>query len=300
MSRVKLSVIVVTLNRANMLARMLRALAAQTMPRAEWELIVVLDGCTDDSAEVCGKMAATLPNLRVLEHPQRRGQVHGLNTGLEIARGEGLAFTDDDCVPEPDWLERMEEALTAHEFVSGAIQSPGYPYWLLCHNIAQCHAYFPGRRGTPTIFAAGTNFGCRRAWLDALGGFDASGVLAFAPDMAVALKGMRRGGVAYFARAAIVTHVPDRTTFGSVMRYAAEHSRHTILLRNAYADVLGTPIVLRSPPLLALASPAIASVVTLGIYARNPSLWRRPDTAPAVFLIKMAWCYGAVMGLLRR
>lgn len=223
-----------------------------------------------------------------------------MNIGWRAAKGEHLAFTDDDCVPEPDWLERMEEALLANEFVGGAIRSPERPYWLLCHNIAQCHAYFPGRQGPPTIFAAGTNFGCRRSWLEWLDGFDVTETKSFAPDMAITLKAMRRGYATHFARAAVVTHVPDRTSLATVMRYAAVHSRQTILLRNAYADVLHTPVVLRSALLLALASPAIALFVTMGIYIRNPSLRRRLDTLPAVLLIKLGWCYGAVMGLLGR
>lgn len=296
----KLSVIVVTWNRAQMLERLFRALGAQTLPLADWDLLVVLDACTDESAHVCEEAAVVLPNLRVITQPDRRGQVHGLNAAFRVAEGEVLAFTDDDCIPEPDWLQHMSEALSEHALVSGAIRSPERPYWLFCHNIAQCHAFFPERQGTPTIFAAGTNFGCRRSWLASMDGFDVSATKSFAPDMAITLKAMQQGQFAHFAPRAIVCHAPDRTTFLSVMRYAAKHSRQTILLRGTFANVLRTPCVLRSPVLLALASPVIALQVTLHIYLRNPALRRRLDTLPAVLLIKFAWCYGAVMGLLGR
>ena len=208
-----------------------------------------------------------------------------------------MAFTDDDCVPEPEWLDRLSQALGDHELVAGAVRSPTRPYFLLCHNIAQFHPFFPGRRGS-TMFLAGANFACRRSWLEGIGGFDMSEKLAYTHDMVLALKAAGVGVHVYFARDAVVWHETDRGHFSSVLRYAAAHARVTVLVRRQYAKQLGNPLVLRSPLLLALASPLIALQVTGSIYLRNPDLWRCLHTMPVVCMAKVAWCIGAISGLL--
>ena len=295
--RMKISVIVATYNREKMLGRLLQALTRQTMPAGDFEVIVVIDGATDGSESVCEELRARLPSLQVVRLDRRQGQTHALNRGVASARGAYLAFTDDDCVPEPDWLERLNQALGQHDLVAGAIRSPTRPYFLLCHNIAQFHPFFPGRWGT-TMFLAGANFACRRSWLEHIGGFDTAEILIYAHDMVLALKAMGAGVPIHFARDAVVWHETDRGSFRAIMRYAAAHSRVTILVRRHFAAQVRNPSAFRSPLLLALASPVIALQVTGSIYLRNPDLWRSLHTAPVVCLAKFAWCVGAIAGML--
>ena len=294
-----ISVIVATYNRAAMLGRLLQALTRQTVPMATFEVIVVIDGATDGSQAVCEDMQTRLPGLRVMPLERRQGQTHAVNCGVAVARGERLAFIDDDCVPDPDWLERLDRAASEHVLVAGAVRSPNRPFFLLCHNIAQFHPFLPGRRGSTTMFLAGANFACRRSWLEGLGGFDTAADLVCTHDMGLALKAASVGVRVHFARDAVVWHEPDRYTFSGLVRYAAEHARWTILVRRRYAAELRSPRVLNSPLLLALASPIIALQVTGSIYLRNPDLWRCLHTAPVVCIAKFAWCVGAISGLLR-
>jgi GT2 family glycosyltransferase len=293
----KISVVVATYNRAEMLARLLQALTRQTIPVSDFEVVVVIDGATDGSPAVCEGMRTRLPHLQVIPLDRRQGQTRALNRGVASARGAQLAFTDDDCVPEPEWLERLSRALGDHELVAGAIRSPTRPYFRLCHNIAQFHHFFPGRRGT-TMFLAGANFACRRSWLEGVGGFDVTESLAYTHDMVLALKAAEAGVRIHFARDAVVWHEADRESFSSVVRYAAAHARVTVHVRRHFAKQLGNPLVLRSPLLLALASPLIALQVTGSVYLRNADLWRCLHTMPVVCMAKFAWCIGAVAGLL--
>jgi GT2 family glycosyltransferase len=292
----RLSVVVATYNRRDLLGRLLRALAQQTLAAAEFEVVVVVDGAAADSLAVCEGMRPTLPNLRTLPLERRLGQTHALNLGVAAARGQCLAFTDDDCRPEPEWLERLDRALREDDLVAGAIRSPRRPYFRLCHNVAQFHPFFPGRRG-PTRFLAGANFACRRAWLEGMGGFDTAGTLRYTHDMVLALKAAATGVPIHFARDAVVWHEPDRQGFAAVLLYAAAHARLTVLVRRHFAAQLGDPLALRSPLLLALAAPLVALLVTGSIFLRNPGLWRCLHTAPVVCLAKFAWCVGAVAGL---
>ena len=294
----KITVIVATHDRAEMLGRLLQALSRQTLSSADFEVVVVFDGVTDESQVVCEQMRGVLPNLVVVVLDQQQGQTCALNRGLAVARAEKLAFTDDDCVPESEWLERLSRALDEHVLVAGGIRSRTRPYFLFCHNIAQFHPFFPGRRGETTIFLAGANFGCRRSLLEQLGGLDTGGKRVLSHDMVLALKARAAGMRVYFARDAVVWHEADREDLSTVLRYAATHARWTILLRRQFAAQLPYPLVFRSPLLLALASPVIALQVTGSIYLRNPDLWRHLHTAPIVWLTKVAWCMGAVAGLL--
>lgn len=102
---VKVSVVVCVYNGAATLSDCLRALEAQSLPRESFEIIVVDDGSTDDSAQV-----ARCFNVRLQQCPHR-GLAAARNTGWQLARGEWVAFTDDDCGPVRTWLEYLLRAV---------------------------------------------------------------------------------------------------------------------------------------------------------------------------------------------
>jgi glycosyltransferase involved in cell wall biosynthesis len=95
------SVIVPARNAARQLPRLLDALAGQATD-AEFEVIVVSDGSTDDTERVVRERDWP----RLLAHPSPRGSAAARNTGAREARAPLLAFTDADCIPAPDWVER--------------------------------------------------------------------------------------------------------------------------------------------------------------------------------------------------
>ena len=93
----RVSVIVTTHNRATMLPRAVRSVLVQTYE--DYELIIVDDCSTDDTPEVTRTF--TDPRVRVIRHPDNRGHPAAVNTGIRLARGEYVAFLDDD----DQWLE---------------------------------------------------------------------------------------------------------------------------------------------------------------------------------------------------
>jgi len=96
------SVIVPAFNAQNTLARCLAALGAQSVAPEEYEIIIVDDGSTDATAE----LVASFPPARYIPIPHA-GAATARNRGSSIARGEILLFTDADCEPQPDWMEKM-------------------------------------------------------------------------------------------------------------------------------------------------------------------------------------------------
>jgi glycosyltransferase involved in cell wall biosynthesis len=99
------SVIVCTYNRAESLRDTLCALRAQkSNPSRQWEVIVVDNNSTDHTRKVVAELQQEWPLLRYEFEPSQ-GLSYARNHGIGVARGDILLFTDDDVLPEPDWLE---------------------------------------------------------------------------------------------------------------------------------------------------------------------------------------------------
>ena len=110
------SIVICTYNGSKRLPETLRHLAAQEVPSAiPWEIIVVDNASTDDTAEVARRHEASLHPvpLRVVAEP-----VPGLSSarqrGIREARFEILSMVDDDNWVAPDWVERVHRTFTAH------------------------------------------------------------------------------------------------------------------------------------------------------------------------------------------
>ncbi|MDW7690500.1 glycosyltransferase [Flammeovirgaceae bacterium SG7u.111] len=102
---IKISVIIPTYNRSQLLEQCLKALAGQTLDPLFFEVIVVNDGSTDNTKEIIDLFCYSLPNLIYLEQ-QNQGPAVARNLGASIAKSNYLAFTDDDCQADSDWLEK--------------------------------------------------------------------------------------------------------------------------------------------------------------------------------------------------
>ena len=96
----KLSVIIATFNRRDLLARTLPPLLTQEFLPAQYEVLVVVDGSTDGTVEFLSTLS-NRGNLRVIEQPNR-GQAAAINTGLQESRGEIVLFMDDDILCGPN------------------------------------------------------------------------------------------------------------------------------------------------------------------------------------------------------
>lgn len=100
------SVIIPCWNEERHLARCLDALLAQTLPGECYEVILVDNLSTDRSVAI----ARRYPAVSVVQET-RRSSYAARNTGVRLARGRILAFTDADCEVCPEWIERIRAAL---------------------------------------------------------------------------------------------------------------------------------------------------------------------------------------------
>ena len=106
---VLLSVIIPTRNRAALLYNALESLTSQTYPPECFEIIVIDNGSTDSTVEVCRHFKRRLPHFKCVYDP-RPGLHNGRHTGLEEANGDILVYADDDIEALPTWLEGIAES----------------------------------------------------------------------------------------------------------------------------------------------------------------------------------------------
>ncbi|HEV7993315.1 MAG TPA: glycosyltransferase [Gemmatimonadaceae bacterium] len=114
-----LSVIIPVRNGKRYLPQMLETLSTSNYPRERWELIVVDDGSSDDSAILASRFADVIIKL-----PGRaRGPGYARNRGVERARGQWVAFLDADVVVRPDTLQQITETLTSRSDIGAVFGS---------------------------------------------------------------------------------------------------------------------------------------------------------------------------------
>ena len=133
-----ISIIIPTHNRSNLLQQTVDTLLAQTYPSDRWELILVDNNSSDDTARVIAALVARDDHVRGLSEP-RKGAHFARNSGALAAKGEILYFTDDDMLAEPDMLERIVEGFETDESVASVTGKvlPKWetepPVWVLKH-----------------------------------------------------------------------------------------------------------------------------------------------------------------------
>jgi glycosyltransferase involved in cell wall biosynthesis len=113
-----ITVILCTYNRSECLSKALESVAASTMPTSiVWEVLVVDNNSSDRTREVVQDFSRREPSrFRYLFEP-KPGKSHALNAGIREARGDVLAFIDDDVIVERNWLRNLTAALVDNDWV---------------------------------------------------------------------------------------------------------------------------------------------------------------------------------------
>ncbi len=166
------SIVVPTFRRPGALATLLKGIAAINFPKNQLEVIVV-----DDSG--CGDPEPVLAPFRdcfalIALHTPHLGPGPARQAGIDLAQGEYLAFTDDDCIPDPDWLRELQFALEANPecAVAGALLN-GLPENLFSSVSQRMFDYLVHNTGGHEVEFVGTgNVAYPAAAFHAIGGMD--------------------------------------------------------------------------------------------------------------------------------
>lgn len=225
------SVVVATHQRRDRLGRLLDALEAQEDPgRGGFEVVVVDDGSTDGSwDELRRRQALGGLRLRVLRRDRAAGPATARNLGWRSCSGELVAFTDDDCYPEPGWLRALVAPLDRGDadLVQG-VTRPERSAWDGSGPFART-MWVLDEDG----FYATCNMAYRRSVLESTGGFDERFRRPFGEDTDLAWRAIEAGARTAFVDQALVhhevwpsswwAHVRDRTRREGIVLAAALH-----------------------------------------------------------------------------
>src|SRR5665213_3473963 len=115
-----ISVLLCSLNGADVISDALKAIKAQKWA-GKLEIILVDDGSTDDTY----KIAKSFKGIKILKNKQNLGLASSRNKGIKAAKGEIIAFTDDDCRPRPTWIKELHAGYNSEKIlgVGGSLLS---------------------------------------------------------------------------------------------------------------------------------------------------------------------------------
>jgi GT2 family glycosyltransferase len=200
----QISVVIATYERRELLLRCVDALLAQTLPGAQFEIVIVDDGSSRETREqLMGDLFARrrgrrAPTLRFLWLPSNRGPAAARNWGILAAQGRVIAFTDDDTVPEADWLASGLAAIrNGADAVAGAVDVP-LP--------AVPTDYERDAAGLSNAGFVTANCFVRRDLLCAIGGFDERFRCAWREDTDLCFRLRASGAIVRASHAARVVH----------------------------------------------------------------------------------------------
>ena len=197
------SVIIPTCHRNDLLALCLDCLVpgVQTLPPEQYEVIITDDGARSTAQQM---VQERYPWAKWVAGP-RRGPAANRNHGASEAAGEWLAFTDDDCLPLPEWLEgyvqALEEGVSVYEgktTCAAGITSPLYqaPVNLTGGYLWSC------------------NFSIRSSLFQDVGGFESDFQMPTIEDIDFYERLCQRGEKSKFVPAAVVDHPPRKIHSG--------------------------------------------------------------------------------------
>jgi GT2 family glycosyltransferase len=221
------SVVVPTHGRPELLRRCLNALAEQTLPRGDFEVVVVGDGPDERTREAVERSPC---RARYVELPEQRGPAAARNAGWRAASGAIVAFTDDDTVPAADWLAAGVAAIARGcDAVAGRLVMP-------ISSEPTDYERDAARLADAEFVTA--NCFVRAAALQAIGGFDERFTLAWREDSDLLFRLLASGATLGRAPQAVVVHPVRPARWGvslaqqrKVVFDALLYKKHRVLYR---------------------------------------------------------------------
>ncbi|WP_423146185.1 glycosyltransferase family 2 protein [Rubrolithibacter danxiaensis] len=184
---VKISVVIPTYRRPDLLVRCLNALFEQNFNDSYCEIVVISDG-PDDTTEKALKKLKKPANLsfKYLSTPKKKGPAAARNLGWLEAKGSLIAFTDDDCIPDKNWLYNIcnsylgEEEIVYTGYVKVPLPDKPTDYELNIYNLE-------------TAEFVTANCVCTKKALLKVGGFDERFQIAWREDSDLHFKFLKQG-----------------------------------------------------------------------------------------------------------
>lgn len=247
-SRPVFSIVVPTHARPRQLHACLSALAALDYPRRRFEVIVVDDGSEAPPEEIVERFGDRI-DIRLVTQ-SHAGPAAARNTGARWARGEFLAFTDDDCAPAPDWLTELAArfAIAPDHALGGRTLNglPENPFSSASQLlIGYLYAYYNDDPEEARFFTS-NNMALPAEAFHEIGGFDTSFPRAAAEDRELCDRWLHHGRRMCYVPEAVVHHA-HALTFRSFWHQHLNYGRQAFYFHRVHARRSQTKIRLEPP-----------------------------------------------------
>jgi len=287
-ARPRVSVIAPAYHSDATIGAFLDGLSGQTF--RDFETIVVN---SSQEARTGAVVAEHMPDVRFVQSGERLFPHAARNLGARMAGGSLLVFTDPDCVPARDWLERLvARADDGHDVVVGAVGLLDGNERSRAVHLRKYAKWLPGARAGERSLAPSANvLYSRRAW-ETAGPFPGEG---FSGDTVLSWRARHHGFVPWFEPEAVVAHAPDAG--GPLLRESYARGADFARLRAAHEG---------RGRLWVLTRVAAAPAVPLLLFARTAretldAGWGRTflRTVPIQLALDGAWALGEARAHLR-
>jgi GT2 family glycosyltransferase len=209
----EITVVVPSHDRPLRLRWLLNALEEQTLPRERFEVIVAHDSSGPETAEL---LSSHPLGVQAIEFEPGPGPAAKRNAAWRAASAPLIAFTDDDCRPPPEWLERALDAARAHPgaIVQGAtVPDPDEEHLVRAAPHVDTQRIVP-----PTPWAQTCNIVYPRELLERVGGFDETFPLAAGEDTDLAIRATEAGADYVGARDVVTFHAVHAVSLAQLVR----------------------------------------------------------------------------------
>jgi GT2 family glycosyltransferase len=178
------SIVIPTYNRPERLKTCLDSLIHLNYPGDCFEVIIVDDG-SDNSLHSLVSAYSNELDLTLIQQPNT-GPAKARNTGANVAKGQYLAFTDDDCTPDQNWLSALENAFskTPNALLGGKTMNAllNNPYSTASQLLIDYLYDYYNTNSSQATFFASNNFAVSRELFHQIGQFDGTFPLAAGED----------------------------------------------------------------------------------------------------------------------
>jgi len=238
---VKVSIIVPTYKRPALLKRCIEALISQDFPEQEYEIIIVTDGIDEDSNQMLSQSGLLdfFNNIFCYSLPFKKGPAAARNAGWRIAKGDLILFTDDDCIPDFNWIKNLYNAFEFYGYSA----------------IALTGKVVVPLSSAPTDFELNTanletaefvtaNCACTKTSLEMVNGFDEAFTMAWREDSDLEFKFLKEDIPIKKIEEAVVVHPARKAPWGVSLKEQRKSMFNALLFKKhsqLYKEKIGSP-----------------------------------------------------------
>lgn len=240
---VKVSIIVPTYKRPALLKRCIESLISQDFPEQDYEIIIVTDGLDEDTNHMLSQSGLFdfFNNIFCYSLPFKKGPAAARNAGWRVAKGDLILFTDDDCIPEFNWIKNFYNAFEFYGYSAIALTGK-----VVVPLPAAPTDFELNTANLETAEFVTANCACTKTSLEMVNGFDEAFTMAWREDSDLEFKFLKQDIPIKRIDEAIVVHPARKAPWGVSLKEQRKSMFNALLFKKhpqLYKEKIGSPVL---------------------------------------------------------